>query len=64
MKDLLKNIADLIKVKTIITVVMLCVYAYLAISGTIKADSVETLLLMVISFYFGTQIDKKREGNS
>lgn len=59
MKDLLKNIADLIKVKTIITVVMLCVYAYLSITGTIQADSVETLLLMVISFYFGTQTEKK-----
>ncbi len=59
MKELLKNLAEMVKVKTIITLVLLGIYGYLAVTGVINAGSVENLLLMAVSFYFGTQHEKK-----
>lgn len=56
---MLKNIAELIKVKTIVTLIVLAVWAYLAIVGTVNADAVSNVTLMVIAFYFGTQHEKK-----
>lgn len=55
---MLKNLANLIKVKTIVTVVVLAIYAVLAFRGDINADSVMQITLMVIAFYFGTQHEK------
>ncbi len=55
---MLKNIANLIKVKTIVTIIVLAVWAYLAVSGTISSDAVNNVALMVIAFYFGTQHER------
>ena len=55
MKDLVKNIANLVKVKTIVTLVVTAVFAVLALNGTIGADNVMIIISMVVSFYFGTQ---------
>lgn len=55
---MLKNLANLIKVKTIVTLIVLTVWAYLAVTGTINADAVDNIALMVIAFYFGTQHEK------
>lgn len=56
---MLKNLANLIKVKTIVTLVVILIYAILAIRGDITPEQVEYLTLIVISFYFGTQHEKK-----
>ena len=56
--EILKNIANLIKVKTIVTLVVIAVFAILALRGTIPADSVMIVISMVVSFYFGTQHEK------
>lgn len=56
---MLKNIVELIKVKTIVTIIILTVWAYLAVTGTINADAVNNVTLMVIAFYFGTQYERK-----
>lgn len=55
---MLKNLANLIKVKTIVTFVVLAVWAYLSVKGVISADYVHNVCLMVIAFYFGTQHEK------
>ena len=57
--NLLNNVAALIKVKTILTFVLLAVFSYLAIAGTVQSQDVVTIFLMVISFYFGTQSKKE-----
>ena len=57
--EILKNIASLIKVKTIVTLVVIAVFAVLALRGTISADNVMIIISMVVSFYFGTQHEKK-----
>ena len=56
--DILKNIAGLIKVKTIVTLVVIAVFAVLALKGAISADNVMIIISMVVSFYFGTQHEK------
>jgi hypothetical protein len=56
--DILKNLAALIKVKTIVTLVVIAVWAALALTGTIEADSVMYIVTAVVSFYFGTVSEK------
>ena len=56
---MLKNIAALIKVKTIVTLVVLAVFVVLSLRGDISADNVMLVGSMVISFYFGTVSEKK-----
>lgn len=57
--EILKNIAALIKVKTIVTLIVIAVFAYLALTGAIAADNVMIVVSTVIAFYFGTQAEKK-----
>ena len=56
---ILKNIANLIKVKTIVTFVVIAVFAVLSLRGDIPADNVMIIVTAVVSFYFGTQHEKK-----
>ena len=41
------------------TIIVLAVWAYLAITGTVNADAVNNVTLMVIAFYFGTQHERQ-----
>lgn len=59
MKKFVENLANLVKVKTIVTLVVAAVFAILAIRGTISPDNVMIIISMVVSFYFGTQHEKK-----
>ena len=59
MKKILENMANLIKVKTIVTLTVVTVFAVQAFRGVISADNVMLIISMVISFYFGTQHEKK-----
>jgi hypothetical protein len=59
--EILKKLADLIKVKTIVTLVVIVVFACLALTGAITADNVMVVVSTVIAFYFGTQHEKKQE---
>ena len=59
MKKLKENLANLIKVKTIVTLVVTAIFAVLALQGRISADNVMIIVSMVVSFYFGTQAEKK-----
>ena len=60
MKQVLKNLANLIKVKTIVTLVVAVVFAVLSLNGTISPDNVMIIISMVVSFYFGTQHEKEK----
>ena len=52
------NLAALVKVKTIVTLVVIVVFAALSFTGKISADNVMIIVSSVISFYFGTQHEK------
>ncbi len=62
MNDMIKNLANLIKVKTIVTLAVVAVFSVLALKGTISADNVMIIISMVVSFYFGTQHEKREKG--
>lgn len=57
--EILKNLAALIKVKTIVTMVVIAIFAVLALRGDITADNVMIIVSTVVAFYFGTQHEGK-----
>ena len=58
MKKLTENLAGLVKVKTLVTMVVTAVFAVLSLRGVISPDNVMIIISMVVSFYFGTQHEK------
>ena len=61
MKKIGGNLANLVKVKTLVTLAVMVVFCTLALRGDIKADNVMYVVTTVIAFYFGTQHEKKEE---
>ena len=55
----LSNLAALLKVKTLVTMAVIAIFAVLALRGDISADNVMIIVSSVISFYFGTVYEKK-----
>lgn len=62
--DILKNIANLIKVKTIVTFCVMAVFVVLSLNGSITPDNVMVITSTVIAFYFGTQHEKNSGTNN
>lgn len=60
-ENILKRLAALLSVKSIVTIVLTAVFAWLSISGTISGTDFLTIFLMVISFYFGSQSQKLQD---
>lgn len=58
MKKLTENLANLVKVKTLVTATVIAVFAVLALRGDIASDNVMIITSSVVSFYFGTQHEK------
>ena len=58
MKD---KIAKLINVKSIVTILLTCVFAFLAITKAISGQEFLTIFTVIISFYFGTQSEKNNK---
>lgn len=54
-----EKLAKLINVKSIITIILAGVFAYLAIVGKVSAEQFLTIFTVIVSFYFGTQSAKK-----
>lgn len=61
MKNFIENLANLIKVKTIVTFALVIVFSVLALRGSIPSEYVQNIVLMVIAFYYGTQHEKKNK---
>lgn len=61
MITILHNIANLIKAKTIVTFLVMAVFAVLAIRGDVSPDNVMIVVSTVIAFYFGTQYDSPKK---
>ena len=59
MELLKKRAANLLTVKSIVTIVLTCVFAYLAVTGHVTTDQFLTVFTVVIAFYFGTQAEKR-----
>ena len=50
-----KRLSNLLCVKSIVTLVLTAVFAYLAAAGQISGHDFLTVFSVVIAFYFGTQ---------
>ena len=57
---IIKRIANLMSVKSIVTLVLTGVFAYMAITGNISQDFM-TIYAVIIAFYFGTQSQKTQD---
>lgn len=58
MKD---RIARLLSVKSIVTIVLTAVFAYLSATGQVAVDQFLTVFTVIIAFYFGTQAQKRTQ---
>lgn len=58
MIDKLKKLID---VKSIVTIVLTCVFSYLAVADKIETQQVMIIYTTIIAFYFGTQSNKNKE---
>ena len=69
-EKLVKRAANLLSVKSLVTLVLTGVFAWMAAKGTISQDFM-TIYAVIIAFYFGTQsqkvqdlVDGDTDGNS
>lgn len=56
-----EKITKLIDVKSIITLVLTAVFSYLVVVKIITGQEFLTIFTVIISFYFGTQVQKKAD---
>ena len=66
----MKRVANLLSVKSLVTLILTAVFAYMAVTNQISQDFM-TVYAVVIAFYFGTQsqkvqdlVDGDTDGNS
>ena len=55
MEQLKKRLANLLTVKSIVTITLTAVFAYLSVTGHISQEFYKTIYTVIIAFYFGTQ---------
>nr|DAD91027.1 MAG TPA: hypothetical protein [Siphoviridae sp. ctepM7] len=55
MENLKKRLANLLTVKSLVTITLTAVFAVLALRGTVSGTEFLTIFTTVIAFYFGTQ---------
>lgn len=53
-----KVVNRLFTVKSIITLTLTAVFAYLAATGQITADNFQDIFYIIVAFYFGSQVEK------
>ncbi len=56
---MIKQLAKLINVKSIVTITLTTVFSVLSLKGRITPESFLTIFTVVIGFYFGTQAKKE-----
>lgn len=54
----------LLSVKSIVTLILTAVFAYMTCSGGVSAEQFLTVFTVVIAFYFGTQSAKNDKPNT
>jgi hypothetical protein len=57
-----ERLAKLLTIKSIVTLVFVLTYEYLLVTETNIDSDFKNLVLMILSFYFGTQSDKVLKG--
>ena len=60
MENIKKRLGNLLSVKSLVTMILTCVFAYMAVVGKISQDFM-TIYAVIIAFYFGTQSQKAQD---
>lgn len=60
MEIIRKRIANLLSVKSLVTIVLTIVFAYMVVTGKISQDFM-IICAVIIAFYFGTQSQKTQD---
>lgn len=60
MENIKKRLGNLLSVKSLVTMILTCVFAYMAVVGKISQDFM-TIYAVIIAFYFGTQSQKTQD---
>lgn len=60
MNKILNRLSNLLSVKSLVTLVLTVVFAYMAITNQITQDFM-TIYAVIIAFYFGTQSQKVQD---
>lgn len=63
MEKLLQRLSNLLCVKSIITITLTFVFAYLALSSKVSPHEFLTIFSVIIAFYFGTQTQRTQGQN-
>lgn len=63
-KNLRDAVVNLLKVKSIVTIILTLVFAYLSIIRVISGEQFLTVFSIVIAFYFGTQYQKGQQNQT
>lgn len=56
-----KRLANLLSVKSIVTILLSMVFSYLAIVGEINGEQFLMIFATIIAFYYGTQSQKTQD---
>lgn len=64
MEQLYKRLGNLLTIKSLVTLTLTGVFAWLTCSGGVTADQFLTVFTVVVAFYFGTQAEKAANKNN
>ena len=56
-----ERIWKLLTVKSIVTLILTAVFAYLSVTGMVAVDQFLTVFTVIIAFYFGTQAERAHQ---
>ena len=59
-EKIVKRVANLLSVKSLVTLILTAVFAYMAVTNQISQDFM-TIYAVIIAFYFGTQSQKVQD---
>ena len=62
MEELTKRVSNLLTVKSLVTLILTAVFAFLTCTGGVSAEQFLTVFTVIIAFYFGTQSQKAASG--
>lgn len=59
-----KIVNRLLTVKSIVTLSLTAVFAFLSATGQIQADAFQDIFYIIIAFYFGSSLEKTAKANN
>ena len=59
MELLYKRLANLLTIKSLVTLIATAIFAVLALRGSITGEQFLTVFTVIVAFYFGTQAAKE-----